>query len=376
MSNSVTVREGDIFKSRAQTLVNTVNCVGVMGKGIALGFRKRFPQMHDDYVRRCDRGEVRLGRPYLYKQSSGPWVLNFPTKDHWRSVSRLADIEAGLDHLESHYGEWGIESLAVPPLGSGLGGLEWQVVGPTLYSHLGRLDIPVELFVPFGTPHDELTPANYQHSLLEEKRTPTFNQIGPDWVALLTVLEELERQDYSPSIGRTLFQKLAYFATVSGLQLGLHYRQSNYGPFAPELKQHITHLLNNGLIEEVRQGQMFKVQLGKTFDAAKRAFPSELARHELRIHRLVDLFARMRTRDAEIAATVHFVAAQLTAGENQPPSEHEIVEGVMRWKQQRKPPFDHGAVSEAVRGLNMLGWIQAQPSDDLRADPEVQLLHG
>jgi O-acetyl-ADP-ribose deacetylase (regulator of RNase III) len=119
VSSSVTVHEGDIFKSRAQTLVNTVNCVGVMGKGIALGFRKRFPQMHDDYVQRCDRGEVRLGQPYLYKQAEGPWILNFPTKDHWRSVSRLADIETGLRYLEGHYREWGIESLAVPPLGVG-----------------------------------------------------------------------------------------------------------------------------------------------------------------------------------------------------------------------------------------------------------------
>jgi uncharacterized protein YwgA/O-acetyl-ADP-ribose deacetylase (regulator of RNase III) len=376
MSNSVTVHEGDIFKSRAQTLVNTVNCVGVMGKGIALGFRKRFPSMHDDYVARCERGEVKLGRPYLYKQSEGPWILNFPTKDHWRSVSRLADIEAGLGYLSEHYQQWGIRSLAVPPLGSGLGGLEWQVVGPTLYRYLSDLDIPVELFAPFGTSHDELKPANFQHSLLEEEGAPSFKQIGPDWVALLMVLERLEKQAYAPSIGRTLFQKLAYFATVSGFQLGLHYSQSNYGPFAPELKQHISHLLNNGLIEEVRQGQMFEVRLGTTFDAAKRAFPDEIGRHELQIRRLADLFARMRTRDAEVAATVHFAAAQLAAGADAAPSEHEIVDAVMRWKQQRRPAFDRAAVSEAVRGLNVLGWIQAQPSDDLTADPEVRLLHG
>ncbi len=376
MSNSVTVHEGDIFRSRAQTLVNTVNCVGVMGKGIALGFRKRFPQMHDDYVQRCDRGEVKLGRPYLYKQSDGPWILNFPTKDHWRSVSRLADIEAGLDYLEDHYSKWGIVSLAVPPLGSGLGGLEWQVVGPTLYSHLSRLDIPVELFAPFGTPHDELKPAHFQHSLLEERQAPNFNQIGPDWVALLRVLEELQNQAYAPRIGRTQFQKLAYFATISGLQLGLHYSRSNYGPFAPELKQHVTHLLNNGLIEEVRQGQMFEVRLGKTFDAAKRAFPAELAHHEMQIHRLVDLFARMRTRDAEIAATVHFAAAELASRAGGVPSERDVVDAVMSWKQRRRPPFDRAAISEAVRGLNMLGWIQAEPSEDLPADPEIQLLHG
>ena len=86
---TVDIREGDLFKSKAQTIVNTVNCVGVMGKGIALGFRKRFPEMFDDYTRRCQHREVQLGKPYLYKQEGLPWVLNFPTKDHWRSMSRL-----------------------------------------------------------------------------------------------------------------------------------------------------------------------------------------------------------------------------------------------------------------------------------------------
>jgi uncharacterized protein YwgA/O-acetyl-ADP-ribose deacetylase (regulator of RNase III) len=374
MTNTVVIREGDIFKSSAQTLVNTVNCVGVMGKGIALGFRKRFPAMHDDYVLRCQRGEVRLGEPYLYKAPEHPWVLNFPTKDHWRSMSRLADIEAGLEYLKNHYLEWGIESLAVPPLGSGHGGLEWQVVGPTLYRHLDRLETPVELFVPFGTPHEELQPAYLQHSLLDEP-TARFQRIGPDWIALLEVLEQLEKLTYRPLIGRTSFQKLAYFAATEGFRLGLSYSRSSYGPYSPELKGYVSHLLNNGLIEEVRRGQMFEVRLGKTFEAAKRAFASDLELYRPRIERLVDLFARMRTKDAEIAATVHFAAAELAEGSRDMPSELDVVEAVMRWKSQRRPPLHRTDVSEAVRGLNLLHWIKARPSE-LRTDPELHLING
>jgi O-acetyl-ADP-ribose deacetylase (regulator of RNase III) len=108
------------LRARTQTLVNTVNCVGVMGKGIAATFKKRYPAMFDDYVRRCEHGEVRLGEPYLWTGTE-PWVLNFPTKDHWRSVSRLEDIERGLEYLVEHYQQWGIQSLAVPPLGCGRG---------------------------------------------------------------------------------------------------------------------------------------------------------------------------------------------------------------------------------------------------------------
>ncbi len=126
----ITVVRGDLFKSKAQTLVNTVNCVGVMGKGIALGFKKRFPDMFADYVLRCEAGEVKLGQPYLYRSLLPPWVLNFPTKDHWRSVARLSDITNGLDHLTAHYTDWGIQSLAVPPeKGSSIGA--WSALRST-----------------------------------------------------------------------------------------------------------------------------------------------------------------------------------------------------------------------------------------------------
>jgi hypothetical protein len=86
-----------------------------MGKGLALEFKKRFPDMYKDYAERCKKGEVRLGRPYLYKNLVTPWILLFPTKQDWRSVSKLSDIEEGLKYLEKNYKDWGITSLAVPP---------------------------------------------------------------------------------------------------------------------------------------------------------------------------------------------------------------------------------------------------------------------
>jgi O-acetyl-ADP-ribose deacetylase (regulator of RNase III) len=147
---------GDIFDSNAQTLVNAVNCAGVMGKGIALEFRKRFPSMYEDYVERCARKQVRLGQPYVYLRPSPPHIVNFPTKSHWRSVSRLEDILAGLEDMRQRYQEWGITSLAVPALGCGEGRLEWRVVGPILYHHLAQLAIPVELYAPAGVTTTEL----------------------------------------------------------------------------------------------------------------------------------------------------------------------------------------------------------------------------
>jgi O-acetyl-ADP-ribose deacetylase (regulator of RNase III) len=139
---------GNLFDSEAQTLVNAVNCAGVMGKGIALAFKRRYPAMFADYAARCKDDRVRLGEPYLYRGESLPWVLNFPTKGHWRSAAKLEDIVAGLAYLEAQYHVWGITSLAVPALGCGAGQLAWDVVGPVLHDALGRLDIPVELYAP------------------------------------------------------------------------------------------------------------------------------------------------------------------------------------------------------------------------------------
>lgn len=140
---------GNLFDSDAQTLINAVNCAGVMGKGIALEFKRRFPAMFADYVTRCARGEVRLGEPYLYASATLPQVLNFPAKGHWRS--RLEDIVTGLEHLARHCGEWDITSLAVPPLGCGLGQLSWEAVRPVLHTHLDRLPILVDLYAPLAS---------------------------------------------------------------------------------------------------------------------------------------------------------------------------------------------------------------------------------
>jgi O-acetyl-ADP-ribose deacetylase (regulator of RNase III) len=148
---------GDLFESQAQVLVNAVNCVGVMGKGIAVQFKKRFPAMFEDYARRCDQKLVRTGEPYLYRDISGAQIVNFPTKDHWRSPSLLVDIERGLDYFAARTAAWGVASVALPSLGCGNGGLEWSKVGPLIYRKLQCLPIDIEVYAPYGTHLQQLT---------------------------------------------------------------------------------------------------------------------------------------------------------------------------------------------------------------------------
>lgn len=158
-------KHGNLLESRRDALVNTVNCVGVMGKGIALDFKNAYPEMFADYVRRCRREEVIPGRPYIYpavpeakqlglelasesKPGSTGKIINFPTKLHWRSRSRLEDVKAGLEYLSENLEMWNVQSLAIPPLGCGNGGLDWCDVGPMIRKFAESVDIEVDIYVP------------------------------------------------------------------------------------------------------------------------------------------------------------------------------------------------------------------------------------
>lgn len=144
----VTFVNGNIFKSPAQVLTNAVNCVGVMSKGIALEFKNRYPKMFDDYKDKCERDLVKPGQPYLWEDDSVQ-ILNFPTKRNWRDHSLLQDIEDGLKYLAINYERMGIQSLAMPALGCGLGGLRWPEVQPLIMKHLGTIpDLDVYVYEP------------------------------------------------------------------------------------------------------------------------------------------------------------------------------------------------------------------------------------
>jgi O-acetyl-ADP-ribose deacetylase (regulator of RNase III) len=364
----IQVEIGDILGSKRQTLTNTVNCVGVMGKGIALAFKERFPEMYDDYVKRCSAGSVRLGEPYLYREQGVPWVLNFPTKDHWRSVTRLEDVVRGLEYLLLRYKAWGITSLAVPPLGCGNGQLDWKVVGPTLHRYLSKLEIPVDLYAPLGTPAEQLklsflSKAGAERDPSLPQKIPVF--IEPSWIVIAGTLERIAREPYRWPIRRVSFQKLVYFLTDAGLPTGLTFSKSEFGPFSPDLKRMLTKLVNNGLILETRDGEAFEVNVGPTFADAKKSYRSVLEKWRPLIEKYADLFLRLNPRQAEIAATTVFASGALKEGRQRPPEELEVLDYVMEWKKGRKPSWDRGEVAEMIRDMNSLGFVTLSASESL-----------
>jgi len=366
----INVLIGNIFDSKAQTLVNTVNCVGVMGAGVALEFKKRFPEYYEDYRKRCANRTVKLGFPYVYTRLDLPWIISFPTKDHWKSMTKLSDIVQGLEWIRKHYRAWGIESLAVPPLGSGHGQLEWRVVGPTLYRYLSQLEIPVELYAPYGIPDTELSPAflGSQEAFVHVSRTvPDPKWIRPAWVALVEILRRINEEPFRKPVGHTIFQKIAYLATEEGLPTGLDFGKGSFGPFAHNLKAVMTRLLNNGIIDEERHGRMYEIKVGPTYEDAYRAYHSQLVQWNSTINRIVDLFMRtkMDTNTAEIVSAIIFAGRRLREVQGRRLTEREVLEAVLGWKSRRRPPLIEGEVSYMIRVLAGLSWIEVTPSVDL-----------
>ncbi|MBI1929176.1 macro domain-containing protein [Candidatus Poribacteria bacterium] len=178
---------GDILTSDAQTIVNTVNCKGVMGKGLAKQFKRKYPDMFREYWDLCMKKKIRIGRPHLYMKSQ-PWILNFPTKDDWRKSSLICFIEQGLQWIIENYKAVGIQSIAFPKLGCNNGGLDWEEVRQIMHNYLSQLEIPVWFYVEFPA---EIPQQERIHTLTGMSGQPT---VSPDYLQKRLNLQILGEQ--------------------------------------------------------------------------------------------------------------------------------------------------------------------------------------
>lgn len=230
----INIAQGNLLTANVDALVNTVNTEGVMGKGIALQFKRAYPRVYDLYRADCKAGLVEIGAMHVVDigaMGGGPrWVINFPTKRHWKAKSKIEDIQLGLVALRREIVERGISSIAIPPLGCGHGGLSWSVVEPLIRAELSSLNgVRIELFSPSGAPEAALMP--------NATKKP---DLTPGAAALVALMSRYKGAMLDPIISLLEVHKLMYFLQEAGEPLRLKYDKGSFGPYSPTLR----HVLN------------------------------------------------------------------------------------------------------------------------------------
>ncbi len=340
-------KTGDILAEDIEALVNTVNCVGIMGRGVALKFKEAFPGNFKAYALACRRQEVQPGRMFVFTtgQLTNPrYIINFPTKRHWRGKARVEDIEKGLEALVGEVRRREIRSLAIPPLAAGLGGLDWSVVRPRIERAL--LTLPDVRFVVFE-PH----PASAAESKAKRGKVP---EMTPGRAALVGLIERYLAGLLDPFITLIEVHKLMYFMQEAGEQLRLRLVAGPYGPFAENLR-HVLKAIEGYYISGYGEGgdepgKSLELVPGATTDAEAvlKSHPNTRARFE-RVARLVEGFES--PFGLELLSTVHWVATR-----GRPASEAELVTRIYAWGD-RKRQFSRKQINLARCLLADKGWI-------------------
>jgi O-acetyl-ADP-ribose deacetylase (regulator of RNase III) len=232
----INLTSGNLLLAPVEALVNTVNTEGVMGKGIAAQFRKAYPEMYSDYAAACKAGRVRLGQVSVYDLGAigggARWIINFPTKGHWKAKSKLADIESGLLSLVETVNRLEIKSIAVPPLGCGNGGLNWADVRPRIEKAFAALPaVGVLLYPPEGSPEAIAMPNATARPELTVGRATLIELIRRHEAALL-----------GAAVSLLEIHKLMYFMQEAGEPLRLNYEPHTYGPYALNLRHVLSKL--------------------------------------------------------------------------------------------------------------------------------------
>ncbi len=339
---------GNLLEADVDALVNTVNTVGVMGKGIALQFKNAFPENFEAYRRACEQETVRLGEMFVFETGTlgrPRLIINFPTKQHWRARSRLPDIEAGLDALCAIVREHELKSIAVPPLGCGSGGLDWADVLPSILTRLDELEAEVWIYPPGGTP-----PAG---EMVVATERPVLT---PGKAALIAMVDRYTAVALSTSLIE--IQKLMYFLQESGENLRLQYKNHYFGPYADNLRHVLKALEGHHLrgfgdgSNPVAHAEPIVVLPG----AIEEASPvlAENPAITSRMNRVLQLVEGYESPfGLELLATVHWVAAQTDWDPDD--GSQKIIERVQAWSPRKKRLFAPEHITAAFERLQQQG---------------------
>lgn len=337
-------RTGDILRADAEAIVNTVNCVGIMGRGIALQFKNAFPANFKAYEAACKRDEVQPGKMFVFETgtfTNPKYIINFPTKRHWRGKSRMEDIDSGLVALANEIRRRGIRSIAIPPLGSGLGGLNWADVRPRIEAALRDIpNLQVIVFEPNSAPVTTVS-----------REVPTMSA---GRAALVVLMNRYLGGLMDPFVTLIEVHKLMYFMQEAGEPLRLRYTKAPYGPYAENLR-HVLRAVEGHLVSGYADGgdapdKQFELVPGAVKDAE--AFLSDKHDTAARFDRVAQLVEGFETPfGLELLATVQWVTTRENAT-----SPDDAIAKVYAWNE-RKKRFSPRQIGIAFETLQSKGWL-------------------
>lgn len=343
----IVYKNGDIFSEDVEAIINTVNCVGVMGRGLALQFKNKYPQNFKEYEIACKREEVKPGRMFIYQtgQLTNPkYIINFPTKRHWKGKSKIEDVESGLDDLIKILHKLGIKSISIPPLGSGLGGLDWQVVRKKIEVKLANLDCKIVVFEPL-------------EQKIEKNISKEVPKMTAGRAALVELIDRYLKGLMDPFVSLLEVHKLMYFMQEAGEPLRLKYQKAPFGPYADNLR-HVLNTIEGHLITGYEDGgdapdKQLKLLPGAVEDAM--VFLNDKRGTQENFTKVAQLVEGFETPfGLELLSTVHWVVKNENAK-----SVDEVIDKIYSWND-RKKQFTKRQIEIALDSLIKNHWIQIE----------------
>lgn len=341
---------GNLLAAPAEALVNTVNTKGIMGKGIALQFRQAFPQMFKDYEKGCKDERVSLGKMDVHDLgglAGGPrWIINFPTKGHWKTKSRMEDVESGLKDLIAKIRKLGIKSIAVPPLGCGNGGLPWNEVRPLIEQAFSQVpDVEVLLYAPVETPEAVAMPNRTERPAMTQGQA-----------ALISLIDRYLKGLLDPVVSLLEVHKLMYFLQAAGQDLRLQYEAKQRGPFASNLR-HVLIRMESHYTTGYGDGKDLpdtRIDLLSGAVESAQDLLGTSAEISTRMDRVATLIEGYEDPyGMELLSSMHWVMVS-TAGAKE--EKAVAIEGVLSWNAAKRKRLKPEHLDKAWERLTTLGW--------------------
>lgn len=341
----INYKKGNILLEDVEAIINTVNCVGIMGRGIALQFKKSYPENFQEYEKACKREEVKPGKMFIHTRSklfNPRYIINFPTKRHWKGKSSITDIENGLIALKEDIKTLGIKSIAIPPLGCGLGGLNWNEVKKLINEKLGDIDgVEIIVFEPNTEKHEVVN---------QSKEVPNLTA---GRAALIELISRYLDGLLDPFVSLLEIHKLMYFMQEAGEPLKLRFAKATYGPYAENLR-HVLNVIEGFFIKgydgEDNPEKHISLVPGASEDA--QTFLKNDEKVWNNFEKVSDLVEGFETSfGLELLATVHWVAQKENIQDVQ-----NVINAVYSWNN-KKQKFTEKQIKLAFETLQNKGWL-------------------